>query len=260
MYPSSRRPLSLLWSFIQRELRFRFAGSLLGSVWTILGPLLLLGIFSVVFSQLFTQRSDLGTENYTFYVALGLWPWMMFSDGLLRGMMAIQTNASIVKKIAFPHVLLVIAAVTSVFLQHLGGFVVVMLIFVATGTGNISVAGVPLAVLYLALLFAFTIGLSLLLASLQIFLRDIEQAAVPAIMMLHYLTPVLYPPSLIPASYRWLLECNPLALFVMRFRDCLLIGPSIQIADSHLLFATVLLLALGTTVFARLSPHFEDFL
>jgi ABC-type polysaccharide/polyol phosphate export permease len=260
MLNAARQHFPLLWSFTHREISFRFAGSVLGGSWALLGPVLLLGIYSLVFGQLFRQRADLSTESYTFYVALGFWPWMMFADGLLRGMMAIQANASIVKKIAFPHVLLVVAAVSAVFLQHLAGYLLVLLLLITTGTGTIKPAGIPPAILQLLMLFGFTLGIAMILASLQTFLRDIEQAIVPVVMMLHYLTPVMYPPSLIPADYRWILDYNPLAVSITRIRENLLAGPAVTTADILLVVATFAALLIGYSMFARLSPHFEDFL
>lgn len=250
----------LYWSFARRELKFRFAGSVLGVTWTLIGPIALLSIISLVFGQLFTQRTELATESYTFYVALALWPWLMFADGAMRGMLAIQSNASIVKKIAFPHALLVVASVTAVFLQHLIAYIVIILLLIGGGSGSIKPAGIPVALFELLMLFGFTVGVALLLASFQTFFRDTEQAVVPVIMMLHYLTPILYPPSLIPPAYKWLLSYNPLAILVTRLRECLQTGASLQVADGQLLLIAATTLALGYMVFTRMSPHFEDFL
>jgi ABC-type polysaccharide/polyol phosphate export permease len=250
----------LLARFTEREISTRFAGSALGLIWALLGPLLLLAIYSFIFGQLFQQRlGDLGTESYTLFVAIALWPWMMFSDALLRAMQSIQSNAALVKKVAFPHMLLVLAAINSVFLVHLAGYVAVLVVLALTGT-PVRLAGIPVALIAIATLYFLAIAVGAILAALQTLLRDVEQAVTPAIMMLHYLTPVLYPITLIPPAYRHWLSWNPLAYIMQRLRDGLLLGGSVQMGDLWMLLAGMVLALLGVAFFMRLSPYFEDFL
>lgn len=250
----------LFLHFTEREIKSRFADSGLGLLWALLGPLLLLAIYSFVFGQIFKQRVvALETDSYTLFVATALWPWMMFADGVTRGMQSIQQNASLVKKVAFPHFLLVVSAVTAAFTLHLIGYVAV-LVALAAGGSPIHLGGVPLALAYIVILFIFTLGVAALLAALQTLIRDVEQAVNPAIMMLHYLTPVLYPLSMIPENYRGWLDWNPLALIVTRIRSALLTNPAIVPADLGPPFIALAAICVGLWVFARLSPYFEDFL
>ncbi len=252
--------IRLFLHFTGREIRARFADSSLGLLWALIGPLLLLAIYAFVFGQLFKQRSDaLGTDSYALFVAVALWPWMMFADGVTRGMQSIQLNASLVKKVAFPHLLLVGAAVTAAFALHLLGYAGV-LIALAVGGAPINLAGLPVAVGCLLVLYLLTLGVASLLAALQTMVRDVEQAVNPAIMMLHYLTPVLYPISLIPEAYRHWLNWNPLAGLISTLREALLNGTLPTVGDGAPLLAALLMLGAGTWVFARLSPYFEDFL
>lgn len=250
----------LLSRFTEREIFTRFAGSTLGFLWAVLGPLLLLGIYSFVFGQIFRQRlADLGTDSYTLFVAIALWPWMMFSDGILRCMQSIHTNAALVKKVAFPHLLLVLAALNGVFLIHLAGYVAVLVVMAAAGM-PVKLAGIPVALITIATLYLLALAAGAILAALQTLLRDVEQAVAPAIMMLHYLTPVLYPINMIPAEYRQWLTWNPLAFAMQRLRDGLLLASVPQWADFGMLVFAATLATLGVAFFARLSPYFEDFL
>lgn len=250
----------LFLRFTERELSSRFAGSSLGVAWALVGPLLLLAIYSFVFGQILRPRlSDLGTESYTLFVAIALWPWMMFADGIARGMNAVQTNGALVKKVAFPHLLLVGSAVSAAFVLHLVGYVGVLAVLALFGS-PIAWAGVPVALYYLCVLFGFTLGLAAFFAALQTLMRDTEQAVNPAVMMLHYLTPVLYPITLIPLAYRGWLDWNPLATIVTRIREALLLGSGFQVGDLMPLVWMVVALALGLWLFRRLSPYFEDFL
>ncbi len=250
----------LLARFTEREIFARFAGSALGLFWALLGPLLLLAIYSFVFGQLFKQRlSDLGTESYTLFVAVALWPWMMFSDAVLRALQSIQSNAPLVKKIAFSHLLLVLAAINGVFLVHLIGYVAVLSVLAVAGL-PVMISGVPVALICIVTIYLFALGVGATLAALQTLLRDVEQATTPAIMMLHYLTPVLYPLALIPETYRHWLMWNPLAYIMQRLRDGLLVGDHLQLGDFWMLCFGVAAAMLGVAFFTRLSPFFEDFL
>lgn len=250
----------LLARFTEREIFARFAGSALGLFWALLGPLLLLAIYSFIFGQLFQQRlGDLGTESYTLFVATALWPWMMFSDGVLRAMQSIHANAALVKKVAFPHLLLVLAALNSVFLVHLAGYIAVLAVLALAGL-PVDLNGLPVVLISIATLYCLALGCGAILAALQTLLRDVEQAVTPVIMMLHYLTPVLYPITLIPPAYRHWLNWNPLAYIMQRLRDGLLVGGGVQVGDFWMLLTGLLVAATGIAFFMRLSPYFEDFL
>ena len=254
------QPLLLLVRFTEREILSRFAGSAFGLIWALANPLLLLAIYSFVFGQLFQQRmGDLSADSYIVFLALALWPWMMFADGVMRAMQSVQANAPLVKKIAFPHLLLVLAAVNSVFLVHIAGYIAVLLLLSATGSA-IHLAGVPSALLAIATLYLLAVGMGALLAALQTLLRDVEQVVAPALMMLQFLTPVLYPISIIPEAYRQWFAWNPLTAVMTRLRDGFLLGALPQLGDLGMLFAGVVVAIVGIGFFVRLSPYFEDFL
>lgn len=250
----------LLARFTEREIFARFAGSALGLSWALLGPLLLLAIYSFVFGQLFQQRlGDLGTESYTLFVATAMWPWMMFSDGVLRAMQSIHANTALVKKVAFPHILLIGAAINGVFIVHLAGYLAVLAVLGIAGL-PVKLDGIPVVAVAIVTLYCLAFGIGAILASLQTLLRDVEQAVTPFLMMLYYLTPVLYPLTLIPAEYRHWLNWNPLAYLMQRLRDAWLTGGALQLGDFWMLLAAMLIAFIGAAFFLRLSPYFEDFL
>jgi lipopolysaccharide transport system permease protein len=249
----------LLYTFTERELVTRYAGSVLGFFWTLLGPILMLVIYSMVFGRLFAaDASALGT-SYIHYVAMGLWPWLLFSDALTRGLAVIQANGALIKKVAFPHVIPVIASVASTFVIHLIGYIAVLLILAAMGS-TMQASGIFGVIIMLCGLFAFSLGLALMLAALQTILRDVEQAIQPAMLMLYFLTPVLYPVSIIPVAYRAWFEWNPIAMMVQRIRDHLMKAPGLGMIDLYVLMVGGVVLLIGWLIFQRLSPHFEDFL
>ncbi len=250
----------LLVRFTEREILSRFAGSAFGLVWALANPLLLLAIYTFVFGQLFkTRMGDLSTDSYIVFLAVALWPWMMFADGVMRAMQSVQANAPLIKKVAFPHLLLVLAAVNSVFLVHLAGYIAVLLLLVVTGS-SLHVAGIPSLLLAVATLYLLAVGVGAFFAALQTLLRDVEQVVAPALMMLQFLTPVLYPVAVIPEAYRHWFGWNPLTGVMQHLRDGLLLGTAPQIGDLSMLFAGVVIATIGISFFVRLSPYFEDFL
>ena len=254
------KPLLLLVRFTEREILSRFAGSSFGLIWALANPLLLLAIYAFVFGQLFkTRMGDLSADSYIVFLAIALWPWMMFADGVLRAMQSVQANAPLVKKVAFPHLLLVLAAVNSVFLVHLAGYIAILAILAATGS-TLHLAGIPSALLAIATLYLLAVGAGAFLAALQTLLRDVEQVVAPALMMLQFLTPVLYPVSIIPDAYRHWFTWNPLTGVMQRLRDGFLLGATPQFADLLMLSVGVVVAAIGIVFFLRLSPYFEDFL
>ncbi len=254
------QPLLLLVRFTEREILSRFAGSVFGLIWALANPLLMLAIYAFVFGQLFkTRLGDLSTDSYIVFLAIALWPWMMFADGVMRAMQSVQANAPLVKKVAFPHLLLVLAAVNSVFLVHLAGYIVVLVILAATGA-TLHLTGLPSALLAITTLYLLAVGLGAFFAALQTLLRDVEQVVAPAIMMLQFLTPVLYPVSAIPQAYRHWFAWNPLTDVMQRLRDGFLLGSTPQLGDLSMLLVATVVAIIGISFFVRLSPYFEDFL
>lgn len=260
MSVSGPQPLLLLVRFTEREILSRFAGSAFGLIWALANPLLLLAIYAFVFGQLFkTRMGDLSADSYVVFLAIALWPWMMFADGVMRAMQSVQANAPLVKKVAFPHLLLILAAVNSVFIVHLAGYITILVILAATGS-TLHLAGLPSALLAIATLYLLAVGVGAFLAALQTLLRDVEQVVAPALMMMQFLTPVLYPVSIIPEGYRHLFTWNPLTGVMQRLRDGFLLGATPQIADLLILSVGLVVAIVGVSFFLRLSPYFEDFL
>lgn len=251
------------WLFLaltEREVKNRYIGSVGGLLWAFLHPLLLLAIYGLVFRLVFkVSIPELGERPFVEFVALGLWPWLAFQESVQRGTQAIQNNASLVKKVAFPHELLVYAATTATFAIHMTGFGLVLLSLAVIGIG-FSGGGVLPGLLSLLLLFVLANALALVCAALQVFLRDLDQFLPSVFMVLFYATPILYPVTMLPDGLRDAMAWNPLVYFVSPLRDALLFGQ----ADP----GWVALLAWGLAppvfvfgrwLFMRLSPHFEDF-
>jgi ABC-type polysaccharide/polyol phosphate export permease len=251
----------LLVSFARRELLNRYAGSASGLAWTVLHPLAQLAIFAFVFSQFFRVPvpAEYANTTYTTFVALALWPWIMFSEGLTRAMGSVGANAGLIRKVAFPHRLLVYAAVLATFAVHAVGFVAVIVVLKLLGE-PIALSHLPIA---FALLFPYLLlaaGLGAALAAFQTMLRDVEHGVQIVLTVLLYASPVLYSTSLVPAQWRSWYLLNPIAWLSERMREVLLGGSGLVAGDLVAAAACAGIFGIGLWIFNRISPHFEDFL
>jgi lipopolysaccharide transport system permease protein len=259
LFPWSHR--WLLWSFTRREILDRYTGSIGGFAWALAHPLALLAIYAFVFTTVFRVQLPPGssTVSYTAFVAISLWPWLMFADGVQRGMAAIQGNAALIRKVAFPHRLVVFANVISSFAIHALGYAVVLVALRLLGE-PLAMSRAPAVAFFLFTLLVGTLGVAAFLAAVQVLVRDVSQLVTVLLMLLFYATPILYPVALVPEGMRPWLRGNPLTPLLERLREVLINNAPLAAGDLFMLLAALAFFAAGLWVFERLSPFFEDFL
>lgn len=253
--------MSLILRFVQRDLQSRYRGSFGGLLWTVLNPLILLALFTVVFSSILRIRlgPEAGTPYFAIFLFCGMLPWMAIQDGLTRSSHSLLENAPLIKRTVFPVALLPIFAPVTALVHQAVGTAVLLAALIVTRQG-LSLA-LPFLLVLMAIQLLFTVGLGWALASLAVFFRDIGQFLSLALTLWVFLTPIFYPPSMIPEGLRFLLVANPLALFVGAYRDVLLLGalPSPGTVGALALFGGIMSLG-GYTLFRRLEPAFADVL
>jgi lipopolysaccharide transport system permease protein len=192
-------------------------------------------------------------------VAVALWPWLAAQEALMRGTVSIAGYSGLIRKVAFPHELVVYASVAATFALQFVGYVVVLIVLALFGE-PVRFEGLLLAVPLWIIIGVAVTGLTLALAALQVFIRDVEHILMPVLMILMYLTPILYPLSLVPEEMKPWVAANPFGYIVDRLRDSLLDGRlAVGWNDGVAVLAAVALFAGGRWMFLRLSPHFEDF-
>lgn len=255
-----------LWTFraffitaCQREIKGRYVNSSIGAIWLVLNPVLQLIIYYFVFEKIFQVKfNTLAGQDFIAFVAVGLWPWVAFSEGLLAGTQAMDKHQGLLKKIQVPHTLLVLVEVTVPYIIHLMGFIFILLVLWLFGQ-QIALWWLPVVLIVYVLQLLFCFSLSLALCALQVFLKDVGQALTPIMMVWFYLTPIIYPERLIPDSVKSILSINPMVGFVTAYRQLLLDSQWLSAALWFtLLFAVVLCGLLGHALFRRLSVRFED--
>ena len=252
------RERALFANFYRRELNVRYLGSTTGFAWALLHPLALLGVYHFVFTSIFHATGFAG-QSFLAFVAVALWPWLAAQESMQRGTVSIAGYGGMIRKVAFPHEIIVYASVASTFTLQLIGYLVVLAVLKVSGEA-IHLRGLLIALPVWAIVLVGVTGVALFLSALQVFIRDIEHILLPVLMILMYLTPVLYPLTLVPERLRPWVALNPFSWMVGRLRDALLEGRlALQWADAVAAVVAVAVFAGGLAVFRRLSPHFEDF-
>jgi lipopolysaccharide transport system permease protein len=252
------RDRALFVNFVWRELTTRYLGSVTGFAWALLSPLALLAVYHFVFTHIFRATGFAG-QSFLAFVAVALWPWLAAQEALQRGAVSIAGYSGMIRKVAFPHEIIVLASVAATFTLQFAGYVTILVVLRVAGE-PISLRGLAVALpIWLIVLIGVT-GLTFLLAALQVFVKDVEHVLMPLLMMLMYLTPILYPLTLVPEGMRPWIALNPFNWVVGRLRDGLLEGRlALRASDAVALVVALLLFFAGRWVFRRLSPYFEDF-
>ena len=254
----SARNRALFANFFLRELNARYLGSITGLAWALLHPLALLAVYYFVFTTVFRATGFAG-KSFLAFVAIALWPWLAAQEGLQRATVSLAAYAGLIRKVAFPHEIAVYASVTATLLLQFAGYLIVLVVLAVMGE-PVHFEGLVVALPLWIVLTVAVIGLSLLLSALQVFVRDVEHVLMPLLMIMMYLTPILYPLSLVPKSLQPWVAANPFGWLVDRLRSALLDGNlTLEWSDGVAVIVAVMLLVTGRAVFARLSPHFEDF-
>ncbi len=251
--------LFLLGEFTRRDFKGRYAGSVMGFLWSFVQPLWSLALFTFLFSTVMKVSPGIGerTSNFAIFLFCGLLPWMAIQEGITRATTAITENAGLVKKMSFPSGLLVWAVVLAALLHEaiaLGLFLVVLGV-----TGELSLSGLWILLVAVPLQVGLTVGLGFLAAAVNVFFRDTAQINTMLLQGWFYLTPIVYPLSLVPERFARFLKLNPLTALVTLYREALLGGEMPPLASLiPLVVATLLSLAIGIWVFHRLKPVFAD--
>ena len=254
-----RHSIFLLGEFTRRDFKGRYAGSVMGFLWSFVQPLWSLALFTFLFSTVMKVSPGIGerTDHFAIFLFCGLLPWMATQEGIIRATTAITENAALVKKMSFPSGLLVWAVVFAALLHE--AIALVLFLVVLGITGQLSLSGLWILLIAVPLQVALTAGIGFLAAAVNVFFRDTAQINSMLLQGWFYLTPIVYPLSLVPDRFEKYLALNPLTALVTLYREALLGGamPSFALLVP-LLVASGTFLAIGIWVFGRLKPVFAD--
>jgi lipopolysaccharide transport system permease protein len=209
----------LLWALIAKDFKVRYKNTALGFLWSLANPLMFAAVFYIVFKHVMAAQ----TPNYLVFLLAGLFPWQWTATTLGSAPGVFVGSASIVKKVYFPRVLLPLAA--------LGNNLVHFLIVIVVAVPVLVVAGLPPSAAWLvgvpALLVvqgAITLGLALMVATLNVYFRDLEFLTGIFVQLLFFVTPIFFSEAALPGSVRSVLAWNPMYHVIVQWRGLVMEG------------------------------------
>lgn len=243
----------LLAELIHKDFDLRYAGSVLGVAWTQLYPLLLLIVYSFVFSVIFRNN----IPNFPLFLFLGIAIWSFFSNAIQLATGSVLANGSLITKIGFPRELVTISVVLVAFLDLAMSHLILFAGALWYGVAPVwSWLALPFL---LALLVLLCVGFGLALATAAVYLRDVRFFTEVGVLLLMFLTPVFYSQDAVPPQFGWMLAFNPLATLITAYRLAFLQGtwPS-PFTWASIALAAVVAVWFGMEVFDRGQHGFPD--
>jgi lipopolysaccharide transport system permease protein len=247
--------VELLMNLTRREVKGRYSQSLFGAAWAIAQPLATMAVFTLVFSRL----AQMPTEGapYPLFAFAALVPWFFFSNSVMSGTMSLVTYRNIVTKTYFPREIVPLAQVGSrlVDLAASSSLFVVLMVYYQAGVGPWA----AMAPVFVAMLVLFTLGVTLITSSANVFYRDVNPVVQIGLQLWLYLTPVAYPLSAVPEQYRLFWMLNPLAGVVEGLRDVLVFSrePNWGVVGVSALLIAVIFMS-GVVLFKKTDKYFAD--
>lgn len=242
----------LLKQLVLKDIKLKYRRSYLGYLWSILNPLLMMAVLTVVFSNLF--KFDI--PNFAAYLLTGQLVFGFIAESTSNSVSAIIHNSALIKKTYVPKYIFVIAKVTSSLVNMLFAMIALIIVMIFTQVAiTWNILWIPIIFLEL---YIFSLGLGFFLSASAVFFRDIQYLWGVFISIWMYLTPIIYPISIISSEYRWYYEnLNPMVNYVNQFRDAVLNGNMISMYDlSQGILIAVLALFIGLWIFNRKQSEF----
>ncbi|HEY0143291.1 MAG TPA: ABC transporter permease [Thermoanaerobaculia bacterium] len=253
------RHRQLISALTARDLKARYRGSLLGYFWSLANPLLLLGVYTLVFTKFFPQQV---VTPYPLFLFSGILPWTFFAAATLEATSSISGNAGLIKKVMFPAEALPLVVV----LSHLVHFalaipILLLAIFAFAAMGQFTISSTILLVPVLMLLQTmFVAGIALIVSSASVLFRDLRDIITNLMQLGFFVTPIIYLIDNVGSRpLRALLRMNPMTPFVVSYQDVLFFGRLPNASDAFLMvaYASVSLFA-GFFVFDRLRDTLAE--
>ncbi len=244
----------LLFHLVKKELKLKYRGSVLGFFWSLLSPVLMMVVFTLIFSFVF----KFNIKNFPIFLLCGLLPWNFHSLTLGSSTGSIVGSANLIKKVYFPREILPASIVLANLVNFLLEFLVLIVFLI--GFGFPFYTYLYFLVIIIILQIIFSLGLGLLLAALNVLFRDVEHFVGILLLVWFYACPIIYPAEkVLPAKYIGVYYLNPMAALVTLYRQVLYYG---QPPDSRLLayaaISAALMFGIGYAVFLRLEPEFAE--
>lgn len=243
----------MLKTLVKQDIRGRYKGSVFGFLWTLLNPLLLLAVYSVVFQFVF----KLDIEHYPIYLFVALMPWTTFANTIALGTNSVVSSAAILKKVYFPREILPLASVISNMINYIFSFVIIVIALFIAGIGvSWYIVFLPVLLIIQAM---FTLALTLVLSAGNVYIRDIQYIMNPVMMIWMYASPILYKVDMVPAKYMAIYKLNPMMHLIEGYRAILYYKQMPDFKWLGIIFGvSLVLLIIGFVVFGKLQRRFAE--
>jgi lipopolysaccharide transport system permease protein len=244
----------LLYFFTWRDLKIRYKQTAIGVLWAVLQPFLTMVVFSVFFGKLVQVPSD--GIPYPVFVYLGLLPWNLFSQSVSRSAESIVSHANLVKKVYFPRLIIPVSSSLAALVDFFVAFIILI--------GLVIYYHLPVSsmIIYLPLLIALNffcaVGIGFWLSALNVLYRDVRYIVPFCIQLGMYVTPVIYPVSLVPDKYAWALYLNPMAGIIESYRAIFTGKPLPMEGLTMSLAVSVVFFIVGIYYFKKVERVFAD--
>ena len=243
----------LLKTSVKKEIRGKYKGAWLGILWSLLNPLLLLTIYSIIFPYILRVN----VENYTMYLCVALLPWTFFTSTIATGTFSMVVNGDIIKKVYFPREIVPISVVVSGAINFLISCIVMILFLIFGGIGLTWYA--LLFPVILILQFLIILALIFVLSACTVYIRDLEHFVSIALLVLFYGTPIVYTMDTIPEKLKWVLNLNPMTHVIQSYRDILYYQRMPNIGNLLILFGIAIVgVLIGYKIFDKLQRNFAE--
>lgn len=247
----------VLYMLIVRDIKLRYKQTFLGISWVALQPIATTALFCLVFGHVLNMQSE--GAPYILFAFSGLVPWLFFSQALQRASTCLINDTRLITKVYFPRLFIPLSATFGLLIDFAISLFLYFALFFFLGhpiSNNLLFLPIPTLVL-----FAFSIGINLLLSAINVFYRDFKHIIPFLVQFWMYASPLVYSSSVIPERFLPLYILNPLVGIIDGFRYCLLGTMEFPLLSfSIAATASFLLLIFGTVLFRKIEPYFADFI
>jgi homopolymeric O-antigen transport system permease protein len=250
-----------LWKFrelayilVWRDIKVRYKQTIFGAAWAIFQPFISMIVFSVFFGALVKVPSD--NLPYPIFVYAGLLPWTFFSNGLSRASNSLHSESNMISKIYFPRIIVPFSSLGAGILDLAISFMfmLAMMIYYGVHPGPSMILIAP----FLLVVFLVSMGVGTLLATLSVTYRDVKYIAPFIIQLWMYASPVIYPVSIVPEKWRWLLSLNPMSGLIDGCRSALFGKPFDWANIGISVSVSIALVVVGLIYFKAAERRFAD--
>lgn len=250
---------SFIMSSIKNDFKARFVRSKIGGLWMVLHPLAMVLIYALILGSLLKARLPDVSSAYAYpiYLTSGILAWTIFTDSISRSLTLFIDNGNLIKKVAFPKLILPVIAAGTVALNSLVLLLAIFVVYAFLGHfPGVQALWLPV-LFFVTLILGMSIGL--ILGVLNVFMRDIGQVVPVILQFWFWLTPIVYTISIIPEAYQHWFAYNPMTHIVAAFQDVLLYNRAIDLQHlSVFVGVAFLLLILGLFMYKKAAPEMVD--